>query len=263
MHIPTNFSMTHKPLLITNHLSKVYTDGRTEPVEVLNDVSIEIYANEIVSVIGPSGCGKSTLLDCIAGLTHPDKGNIYLQNTSIIDRRGKVSYMMQDDVLLPWRTVFKNILIAAELRGKKDSLLDEAQQLMKDFGLYDFSDRYPHELSGGMRQRVSLLRAYVCQKECMLMDEPFGKLDALTRLQVQSWFLEIWKQKKISILLVTHNIDEALFLSDRIYVLSSRPGKVIGHIEIPIKWRRVSQRTVGMREVMKMKKKLLHLLKVE
>lgn len=224
--------MNKQPKLVIDKLFKTY-GAKEKPLSVLENISLTVGKNEIVSIIGPSGCGKSTLLDCIAGLTAPDHGSIVLDGVSLVGKTGMTSYMMDDDALLPWRTIVDNVLLPAELKGR-GKIVDtgEAISLLRRFGLGDFISYYPYQLSAGMRQRVSLLRAYLTKKDVMLMDEPFGKLDALTRHHLQRWFLEVWKDRKLSVLLVTHDIEEALFLSDKIYIFSSRPAKIRKEIRL-------------------------------
>lgn len=210
-------------------------------LEVLKDVSLFVRAGEFVSIIGPSGCGKSTILDCIAGLTSPDNGEIILDNKSILHKSGEAAYMMQDDNLFPWRTILDNVIVPLEIAGVEKSLgREQAQKMLHIFGLEKFMSYYPFMLSGGMRQRASLLRTYLCKKDVLLLDEPFARLDALTRRQMQEWFLSIWQQDKRSVLFVTHDIDEAILLSDRIYVMSKRPGTIIAEIPVKLKRPRIS-----------------------
>lgn len=254
MLLPTNFLMKQKTKLEVQHLSKAYQ------IPIFQDISLHVLPNEIVSVIGTSGCGKSTLLDCIAGIVMPDLGDIIFDGKSTIGKVGTASYMMQDDALFPWRNVLDNIMLPLELKGKSSA--DERQKtkiLLQRFGLSDFASYSPFQLSAGMRQRVALLRAYLCEKEMMLMDEPFSKLDALTRFHLQKWFLEIWQARKLSVLLVTHDIDEALLLSDRIYVLSPRPAKVKIQIKVQKPRLNLHQKQVSRKQI-KTKNEIIRLL---
>ncbi len=244
--------------LIIKNLSKSYKDSN---LKVLHNISLTVGEKEVVGVIGPSGCGKSTLLDCIAGLTVPENGDILIDNKSIVKKRGQVAYMFQDDVMFPWRSVLDNVIIPLELKNiKKDTARKEAKTLLKTFGLEKFASFYPFMLSGGMRERASLLRTYLCKKDVMLLDEPFSKLDALTRSQIQEWFLHILSQQQKSVLFVTHDVDEAIYLSDRIYVLSQRPSKVIAEVPITIKKPRSIDISLS-KEFISKKKQILDLLK--
>lgn len=214
-------------------VSKTFFPKGKRPVEALREVSLFVPEGEIVSLIGPSGCGKSSLLDLVAGLNLPEKGNILLNGESITGKKGFVSYMPQKDVLFPWRTIIDNVIVPLEVQGAgRKAARREAISLLPVFGLEKFADSYPDSLSGGMRQRASFLRTYLCKKELMLLDEPFGKLDALTRIQMQHWLLKIWQTFGHTILLVTHDVDEAILLSDRIYVLSQRPGRILAEVGV-------------------------------
>ncbi|MGM7634967.1 ABC transporter ATP-binding protein [Bacillus sp. Hm123] len=220
-------------LLVSNVSKTFYTTKNT--IEAVRTASIEVKDGEFISLIGPSGCGKSTILDIAAGLTNPDEGTVSLNGTDITNQKGHVSYMPQSDVLFPWRTILDNVIVPLEVAGvNKKEAREQAQSLLTLFGLESFADSYPHTLSGGMRQRAAFLRTHLCHKEVMLLDEPFGKLDALTRRQLQQWLLSIWQQFQRSVVLVTHDVDEALLLSDRIYVMSSRPGQIIYELTVDL-----------------------------
>ena len=189
-------------------------------------MSLTIPDGRLVSLIGPSGCGKSTLFSVIAGLLRPTTGDVLADGDSIVGRPGHVAYMLQKSLLLPWRTIIDNIILAAEIRGvsKRESIA-RAQPLIEHYGLGGFEQHYPHELSGGMRQRASLLRTMLYDRDVVLLDEPFGALDAQTRLLMQSWLLQVWSDLGKTILFVTHDIDEAIYLSDEVYVFTARPGQ--------------------------------------
>lgn len=225
-----------KDELILTHLYKSFKAKNKAKIEVLRDISLRILPNEFVSIIGPSGCGKSTLLDCICGLSPIDAGDIFLNVESIASLQGRVSLMMQDSVLFPWRSVLQNVTLPMEIKGENRKKRErEALNYLKDFGLKQFSTYYPYALSGGMRQRVSLLRTYLCNKDVMLLDEPFGSLDAISRSEMQEWFLHVWQKHKKTVVFVTHDIEEAIFLSDTIIVLSKRPARVIAKIPVVFK----------------------------
>ncbi len=203
------------------------------PLPVLDRVSLTVQPGEFVSVVGPSGSGKSTLFNIIAGLEQPDSGRVLLQGADTIGQRGRVAYMPQRDALLPWRSVLDNAVLATTVqRGDVAAARAEAQDLLEPFGLAGFGDSLPATLSGGMRQRAALLRTVLWKQPIMLLDEPFGALDALTRAQLQQWLLTLWDRLDRTLLLVTHDVDEALLLSDRVYVLSARPGRVV--LDLPV-----------------------------
>jgi ABC-type nitrate/sulfonate/bicarbonate transport system ATPase subunit len=203
------------------------------PVEVLADIDLKAGDSEFVAVLGPSGCGKSTLFNIVAGLLRPSSGEVLLDNRQITGSTGHVAYMMQKDLLLKWRTVLENVIIGAEIGGeRKREVRARARAMLPRFGLAGFEDCYPGALSGGMRQRAALLRTLLCDKPLLLLDEPFGALDALTRASMHEWLLGIWQEFRRAVLLITHDPEEAVFLSDKIYVLSPRPARIIGRIDV-------------------------------
>jgi len=201
---------------------------------VLQDVSLTVGEGEFVSLVGPSGSGKSTLFQLIGGLTGADAGEIRVDGLHAAGKRGLIAYMPQQAALLPWRTVADNVVLALEIAGVGRT---EARALTREWlvrvGLDGYADAYPHVLSGGMQQRVSFIRALLSPQKLMCLDEPFGALDALTRMQMQEWLLKLWEANRRSVLFVTHSIEEALLLSDRIIVLSERPGRVLRDIRVP------------------------------
>ncbi|TDT99608.1 ABC-type nitrate/sulfonate/bicarbonate transport system ATPase subunit [Azorhizobium sp. AG788] len=220
-----------RPLLEMKGLSKSFAN-----VTAVSGFEAAIAPGEFVTVVGPSGCGKSTLFNIVAGLEEPDSGSILrFEGRSCHAREllGKVSFMPQRDLLLPWRTVIDNAVIPMEIEGRsRKAARAEAREMLPEFGLAGFGDQYPHELSGGMRQRVALMRTFMFKRELMLLDEPFGALDALTRTMMQRWLLEVWRKHRRTILFITHDVDEALFLGDRVLVMSARPGRV--KLELPV-----------------------------
>ena len=243
-------------------VSKIFSrDGRT--VRALDPVSLTIREGRLISLIGPSGCGKSTLFNIIAGILRPTTGDVLADGKSIVGRPGYVGYMLQKSLLLPWRTIMDNIILASEIRGvpKRDSMA-RAQTLIERYGLGGFEQHYPHELSGGMRQRTSLLRTMLYDRDVVLLDEPFGALDAQTRLLMQSWLLQVWSDLGKTILFVTHDIDEAIYLSDEIYVFTARPGRIKAHIEVTLSRPR-EQDVVTSAPFMDLKRQLLGLLNDE
>ena len=198
-----------------------------QPFAVLQDVDLYANAGEFVSLIGPSGCGKSTLLNIIAGLDQPSSGMLYLNGRRVEQRLGTVGYMPQKDLLLPWRNVLDNVILGLEIRGVARRMArTRALALIEQFGLKGFETAYPYTLSGGMRQRAAFLRTILPEQEVFLLDEPFGALDALNRAQIHAWLLGLWETMHKTIVLVTHDVDEAIFLSDRMYVMTARPGRV-------------------------------------
>jgi ABC-type nitrate/sulfonate/bicarbonate transport system ATPase subunit len=205
-------------------------------VQSLAKVDLGIAEGEFVTLIGPSGCGKSTLFNIVAGLLEPDAGGEVLLDGVATSLLGKVAFMPQRDLLLPWRNVLDNAILAAEVEGRpKREARETARSMAADFGLKGFEAHYPQQLSGGMRQRVALMRTFMFDRDLMLLDEPFGALDALTRAMMQRWLLDIWSRYRRTILFITHDIDEAIFLGDRVVVMSARPGsiKLERRIELP------------------------------
>jgi ABC-type nitrate/sulfonate/bicarbonate transport system ATPase subunit len=204
------------------HISKTLDELPT-----LADISLTVGENEIVVVLGPSGCGKSTLLNIIAGLLHPDRGRIIIEGEDWTGKSTRVSYMQQKDLLLDWRSILDNVTIPLLLKGMpRKQARAYAANYFEDFGLQGFEDYYPRQLSGGIRQRAALLRTYLFASDILLLDEPFAALDAITRRKMQLWLLDLYQRYKSSILFVTHDIEEALLLADRIYILGSRPAVV-------------------------------------
>jgi len=214
------------------HLSKTFIHNK-EYLEVIKDISLILYENEFVSLIGPSGCGKSTLLRILAGLENNYSGDILVCGKKLDTSSAKFCYMPQKDLLMPWRTVYKNIILPLEIDGRlNSSKAQEVTKLIKEFGLEGFENYYPSEISGGMKQRAGLLRTFLMNSDIMLLDEPFGALDAITRMNMQEWLLTVLNEHKKSVLFITHDIDEAVFLSDRVYVLSDRPASVATVVDI-------------------------------
>ncbi len=197
------------------------------PLPVLDKIDLEVQHGELVALIGPSGCGKTTLLHIIAGLICPDSGTIFLNSSPVSDCRRHVAYMQQKDLLLPWRTALKNALLGPEIsQEEREQAEARAKQLFAEFGLSGFERVYPAQLSAGMRQRVALIRTLLSQREILLLDEPFGALDAITRSELHDWLLKAWEKSPQTTLFVTHDVEEALKLADRVYVLSERPARV-------------------------------------
>ncbi len=208
-------------------------DGKE--MEALHDINLSIRENEFICFIGPSGCGKTTLLRIIAGLEEPSSGNVYLNGDPIKGPGPERGMVFQEYSLFPWRTVIDNIAFGPELKGApKEERLARSRQYLKMVGLDRFETRYPHELSGGMKQRVAIARALVNDPLAILMDEPFGALDAQTRNIMQSELLRIWGEERKTVVFVTHSVDEAIYLADRIVIMSARPGRIKDIIEVAL-----------------------------
>ncbi|WP_073130324.1 ABC transporter ATP-binding protein [Muricoccus roseus] len=213
------------PLLELQGISKTFGS-----VQAVRDLSLSVEEGEFVTVVGPSGCGKSTLFNMVAGLDEPDPGGILRfkgRGCHAHELLGRVSFMPQRDLLLPWRNVVDNAILANEIEGaNRAEARAKALRMLPEFGLTGFEKQYPHQLSGGMRQRVALMRTFLFERDLMLLDEPFGALDALTRTLMQRWLLDVWQRHRRTILFITHDVDEAIFLGDRVLVMSARPGHV-------------------------------------
>lgn len=201
--------------------------------QVLDHISLTVPKGKFVSIIGPSGCGKSTLFQVIGGLIKPEEGRVYMDGTETTGEKGHISYMPQQPALFPWRTIEDNVILPLEIAGRsKIEARQEASIWLEKVGLSGYEKAHPSILSGGMQQRVAFLRALLSPNELMCLDEPFSALDALTRMDMQRWLLEIWEESRRSVLFITHNIEEALLLSDTIYLFSNRPARVLNQIEV-------------------------------
>ena len=216
------------PVLEVKGVSKSF-DGE----EIIRNISLELKEGEIVSLLGVSGGGKTTLFNIIAGLSTPDEGNIYLEGQEITGKPGNISYMLQKDLLLPYRTLVDNVALPLTIRGmKKSEAREKAAGYFEEFGLEGAEKKYPAEISGGMKQRAALLRTYLFSEKVALLDEPFSALDMLTKASVHEWYLDVMEKIKLSTLFITHDIDEAILLSDRIYLLTGKPGSITNEIVI-------------------------------
>ena len=215
-------------VLHVNGVSKSFEDG-----QVIKDISIKLREGEIVSLLGVSGGGKTTLFNIIAGLSIPDEGNVILDGEDITGKPGNVSYMLQKDLLLPYRTIVDNVALPLIIRGMaKKEVREKAASYFEEFGLAGTEKKYPAQLSGGMKQRAALLRTYLFSEKVALLDEPFSALDMLTKGTVHEWYLDVMEKIKLSTLFITHDIDEAILLSDRIYLLTGKPGTITKEIII-------------------------------
>jgi ABC-type nitrate/sulfonate/bicarbonate transport system ATPase subunit len=214
--------------LTVEHVNKSF-DGR----QVLQDISIRLEQGELVSLLGVSGAGKTTLFHIIAGLLAPESGAVYLDGEEITGKPGKISYMLQKDLLMPYRTIEDNVALPLILKGeKKKDARKKAAAYFEEFGLSGTEKKYPIQLSGGMRQRAALLRTYLFSQNVALLDEPFSALDSVTKSAIHEWYLNVMEQIQLSTLFITHDIDEAILLSDRIYILGANPGRIKEEIVI-------------------------------
>ena len=222
------------PYFEVAHLTKHFsTDAST--VAAIQDVSFSLQKGQFLSILGPSGCGKSTLFNLIAGLMQPDCGDIRLQGESMLLRPGLTGYMLQKDLLLPWRTIADNIILSKTLHGtRRQAALKSAVSDIAACGLRDLLNRRPDECSGGQRQRAALVRTLQTGKPLLLLDEPFGALDAITRKMLSYEILNIWKKTQKTVIMVTNNVDEALLLANRIFILSNKPAVITHEIQVDI-----------------------------
>jgi len=200
-------------------------------IDVLDNLSLSVADGEFVTLLGPSGSGKSTIFNLVGGLIDAESGDIFIDGKRANGTRGNISYLPQQDSLLPWRTIEDNVVLVQEVNGAVDR--EAARRLLERAGLGGYESAYPDTLSGGMRQRVAFIRSLLSPQRLMLLDEPFGALDELTRLDMQDWLLKMWETDRRSVLFITHSIEEALYMSDRILILSNKPARIIKEIDVP------------------------------
>ena len=245
--------------LEVKNLTHAFIQNNTQ-LPVLDKLNFSVDTGQFVALIGPSGCGKSTLFNIISGLIAPQVGEIYLNGKRTYGNIGAFGYMQQKDLLLQWRTVLKNVMIGPEIQKESlDKTETEALKLLAQLGLQGFANSYPMQLSGGMRQRVALVRTLLFRKEILLLDEPFGALDAMTRTVMQSILLDIWHKGGQTVLLITHDIEEALLLADKIYVLTARPASIKAEIEVPLP----RPRSITDKNVINLKSELFEMMQIE
>lgn len=223
-----------QPILNVEGVEKTYL-SRDGEVRALRDISFQLDTGEFVTVVGPSGCGKTTLLRILGGLLQAEQGVVRIDGQVLTQPRREMGFVFQNPTLMPWRTVLENVTLPLEVRGNNGSEHKErALELLALVGLVGFENSYPHELSGGMQQRVAIARALVYEPSILLMDEPFGSLDAITRSQMNMELLRIWQATRKTIVMVTHNIQEAIFLADRVLIMSARPGHIQTVVRVPL-----------------------------
>lgn len=249
-------SIKQNHILEFKHVSFQYNPSQP----IVDTLNFRIKPGEFISIVGASGTGKSTIFRLIVGLEQPRSGDIFINGVNEANRLGKVGYMPQRDLLVPWRTVLENIALPLEAKGR---IYDPSLVIKKleNIGLAHIQDKYPHELSGGMRQRVSFLRASLSNSELLLLDEPFSALDAMTKMHMQEWLLDQWNQTRSSIVFITHDILEALFLSDRIFVIHDTPIQMVEEINVPLERPRNRQQ-LDSPEVIELKNDLIQRFKI-
>jgi ABC-type nitrate/sulfonate/bicarbonate transport system ATPase subunit len=230
-----------QPKIVLDSVSKYFAAPGGEVIAVEN-ATFNVRPGEFVTLVGPSGCGKTTLFNMIAGLVTPSRGDVTIDGRSVVGQTGHVGYMLQKDLLLPWRTVLQNVTLGAELlKRSRQETEEEARRLLARFGLKGFENEWPSRLSGGMKQRAALMRTVLSHQSVMLLDEPFGALDAMTKSMMQEWLLDIWSEFRRTIVFITHDIDEAIYLADRIFVMTARPGSIRREIKVDLPRPRISQ----------------------
>ncbi|AKL98063.1 ABC transporter ATP-binding protein [Endomicrobium proavitum] len=224
--------MSAQTLINIKNVNRIYTDTKGNKVYALKNVSLEIRQGEFISFIGPSGCGKTTLLRLIAGLDQPQSGALYVQGERIEKTSHERGYIFQQPTLFPWKTVEENVAIGLKARGVYQEKKNEIAQYIKLIGLNGFEKSYPHEISGGMAQRVAIIRALINEPKILLLDEPLAALDAFKRMELQQMLTEVWSKTKTTMALVTHDVDEAISLSQRIAIMTARPGEISKVIDV-------------------------------
>ena len=245
-------------VLKVNNISKSFDDEK-----IIDNISLELHEGEIVSLLGVSGGGKTTLFNIIAGLSQPDCGEVLLDGEDIIGKPGSVSYMLQKDLLLPYYTIVDNVALPLIVGGMdKKAAREKVQGYFTEFGLEGTEDKYPSQISGGMKQRAALLRTYLFSEKVALLDEPFSALDMMTKTTVHEWYLGIMEKIKLSTLFITHDIDEAILLSDRIYLLTGKPGQITKEIVIKEQKPRDSEFKLS-EEFLEYKRMIIHHLENE
>jgi ABC-type nitrate/sulfonate/bicarbonate transport system ATPase subunit len=233
------------------------------PFEALAPVTLSIAQGRFVSLIGPSGCGKSTIFNIAAGLLQPSGGRVFIDGADATGTIGRVGYMLQKDLLLPWRTVLDNVILGMEIQGLPlRQARERALPLIRRYGLAGFEYAHPNALSGGMRHRAALLRTLLFDTDVILLDEPFGALDAQTKLHMQEWLLGLWADFNKTVVFVTHDVEEAIYLSDEVHVMATRPGRIVETIAVPLPRPRQRHATLAP-EFIAIKERCLQLLALD
>jgi NitT/TauT family transport system ATP-binding protein len=231
-----NSSSSHsRPLIEIDHVDRRFTSPEGKIIQVLRDFNLSVKEGEFCAVVGPTGCGKSTTLSLISGLARPNAGHVYINGQEVTDTDPRVGFVFQTDAVFPWLNVLDNVCSGPKFRGmKKEDVKDLALDWIKRVGLAGFEAHYPHQLSGGMRKRVALAQTFINSPDILLMDEPFSALDVQTKLLMQGELLQLWSKHKAAVVFVTHDIDEAITLADKVFVLSKGPATVKSVYEVDI-----------------------------
>ncbi|MDR1949088.1 MAG: ABC transporter ATP-binding protein [Spirochaetaceae bacterium] len=219
-------------LIDIQKVNRIYRDTNGNPLYALKDIDLRINRGEFISIVGPSGCGKTTLLRLIAGLDRPQSGSLTIDGTEITEPSHERGYIFQQPTLFPWATIFENVALGLRARGVYEGQKGRVKEYIDMIGLEGFEKSYPHEISGGMAQRVAIIRALINEPKVLLLDEPLGALDAFKRIELQALLIDVWKKTGTTMTMVTHDVDEAIALSRRIVIMSPRPGEIVEVIEV-------------------------------
>jgi NitT/TauT family transport system ATP-binding protein len=256
--------VVEKPAVITGNLSHQFQSPDGGTMDILQDVSFTVREKEWFTVVGPSGCGKSTLLNVASGLLRPTSGDVRLMKGDRDLKQEEIGYITQDSNLFPWLTAIQNVMVPLEIRGlPKQERVERATEWLRLVGLTGFENHYPRQLSGGMQKRCAIARTLVYDPEVLLMDEPFGALDAITKATLQKTVLDLWEKRQTSVIFITHDLTEAIALSDRVAVMTGRPGQIRAIVEIPIERPRDVYNITDLTSFKSQRRELWHLLENE